>query len=412
MSPLTRLLTFSVVVLLVLISVGLGAQTWLKQQEAHIVRAAQVDLREQLQAAIELTGGTDDEWTEARLRQLSAVTGSELAVLAAPPGDGTDSFGPFYQLLVELPDGRWLVAEHPAAAGSRIHRLLQRVILALGVFALVLMAALVFAVGVRPLRDRETRSPFVSRERDMRSLSLLARNNLRQQAELDQARDERVRAEAEARQRLQLLNRALEEKIRIGRDLHDGVIQSLYAAGLTLQAAQQLAPTEPAQSAARLEGALELINRTIADIRSYIAGLSPRQVRRESLAQALADIVEELRAGRPIESEITVDDAATSALSDLQLTETMQILREAVSNALRHGGARKLRIALAPSTSGVELSLRDDGAGFAPDQARGGGHGLANMRARAERADGSFHLSSAPGEGTVIRVLWSAVSES
>ncbi len=410
MSALTRLLAFSFVVLLVLISVGLGAQTWLRRQEAHIIRAAQADLAEQLEAGIGLTGGEAASWPEERLQRLSAVTGADLDILAQPPPE-EDLFGPF-QLQRPLPDGRWLVAAHPAPAGARIHRLTQRVLLALGLFALVLIVAMVFALGVRPLRDRDTRSPFVARERDLRTVSLLARNTVRQQAELDQERDERLRAEADARQRLQLLNRALEEKIRIGRDLHDGVIQSLYAAGLTLQAAQQLASVDPAKSAASLQRAIELINRTIADIRAYIAGLSPRQVRRESLAQAMADIVEELRAGRPVEQEFKIDEGAAAGLSDLQIAETMQILREAVSNALRHGGAQKLFVGLTPVAAGAELVLRDDGTGFDAEQTRPGGHGLANMRARADRAGGSLQLRSAPGEGTLIRILWPAVSDS
>ncbi|WP_221028790.1 sensor histidine kinase [Actomonas aquatica] len=412
MSPLTRLLTFSVVVLLVLITVTLGAQAWLRQQEVHILRSAKADLAEQLQAGITLTGGVDATWDEARLTRLSQVTGTSLSVLDRPPPAADDELGPF-QFFQELPGERWLVAAHPAPAGTRIHRLLQRVVLALGVFALLIMAALVVTVGMRPLRDRETRSPFAARERDMRSLSLLARTSLRQQAELDQERDERIRAEADARHRLQLLNRALEEKIRIGRDLHDGVIQSLYAAGLTLQAAQQLSTTDSAQAGTRLQSALELINRTIADIRSYIAGLSPRQVRRESLHQALTEIVEELRAGRPLELECQIDERVSTALSDDQLTETTQIVREAVSNALRHGGAQKLWLALNAVDTGAELSLRDDGIGFDLNQQNSPrGHGLANMQARAERAGGSFEMVSSLGGGTAIRVSWPTVNAS
>lgn len=410
MSSLSRLLTFSVIVLLGLIAVGLAAQAWLRQQEEHILHTSRAHLAEQLSAGIALTGGLEAPWSEARLQQLSAITGSTLDVLPLPsPADAAELPFHFSQ---QLPDGNWLVAAHPAPAGTRIHRLLQRVVLALGVFTIVVLVVLTFTLGIRSLRDRETRSPFATREGEMRSLSLLARNSVRQQAELDQERDERIRAEADARQRLQLLNRALEEKIRIGRDLHDGVIQSLYAAGLTLQAAQQLAPHDPTQAATRLQSSLDLINRTISDIRAYIAGLSPRQVRRESVAHALAEAVDEIRAGRPVDVDYQIDDQAAAALSDEQLAETTQIVREATSNALRHGGAQKLRIGLGPQQDGVELVISDDGAGFAPLQLEARGHGLANMEARSQRAQGTFHLQSAPGEGTAVRILWSTVTAS
>ncbi|MGY8718103.1 MAG: histidine kinase [Verrucomicrobiia bacterium] len=101
---------------------------------------------------------------------------------------------------------------------------------------------------------------------------------------MDRERDERGKAQADAQQRLQLLNRALEEKIRFGRDLHDGVIQSLYATGLTLESAKLQVSTKPAAAVNQLEQSISLINRIITDIRGYISDLSPRSVRRDSLA--------------------------------------------------------------------------------------------------------------------------------
>src|SRR5690606_37902209 len=107
--------------------------------------------------------------------------------------------------------------------------------------------ALIVAINLRPFRAGDTRAPFhPAGASDIHSLSFLARTSVRQQEELDQARDERLRAEEEARARLVALNHALEEKVRIGRDLHDGVIQSLYAAGLTLQTVREMLESNPA----------------------------------------------------------------------------------------------------------------------------------------------------------------------
>lgn len=403
MSPLSRLLTFSLVTLLVLITAGLGAQTWLRQQETRILRSAELGLRQQLEHAVALTGGPATPWDENRLATVAQVTGAELNFFDGPLDDDTAEA---FHVSIPLGGTRWLVAARPAPAGERILNLLQRVTIALGVFAVVLGAVLAFTIGIRPLRDRDTRSPFVTRERDMRSLSLLAHTSVRQQAELDQARDDRLRAEADARLRLQLLNRALEEKIRIGRDLHDGVIQSLYATGLTLQSSQQEVGHNPSLAAQRVEQALQLINRTIGDIRDYIAGLSARQVRRDSLAQGFRDIGEELRAGRDVEVEVEVDAAAAGLLSDEQLADSIQIAREAMSNALRHGGATAIHLKLSGEFDQVSLSVRDNGSGFNPDRPGHLGHGLTNMKARMMRTHGRLELDSAPGQGTSVQAIW------
>jgi signal transduction histidine kinase len=149
-----------------------------------------------------------------------------------------------------------------------------------------------------------------------------------------------------------------------------------------------------------------MINRNISDIRSYISGLSPRSVRHDSLAEA----VEELRAGRPLDVDWKIDEACVAELSDAQITETVQITREAVSNALRHGGARQLTVALSRGDSGSVLTIRDDGRGFSLKAADPGGNGLANMRARTEDALGEFTLTSTLGEGTCIQVSWRTAS--
>lgn len=322
-------------------------------------------------------------------------------------------------LLVAASTTRWIVgnrpgpkAEHAVTAGYRSAQhsgavaQLDRGILALGTSALIIAVVLGVALGMRSHSRKETRAPFSSRERERRSLNLLATTSARAQEELDRERDEREKAQADAQQRLQLLNHALEEKIRMGRDLHDGVIQSLYAAGLTLESVQAQTSQAPAKARDQLKQSLTLINRSITDIRSYINGLSPRAVRRDSLTTGLAEVVEELRAGRPLDVDWQIDEAIVAEMSDAQFAESMQITREAVSNALRHGGASRLSISLTQGMSGSEFSLRDDGRGFDLTQVASHGHGLANMRARAEDAWGEFTLTSEPGKGTCIKIRW------
>ncbi len=314
---------------------------------------------------------------------------------------------------------RWVVSESSAVSqgqsispmrtdpeSQRARRLLERGTLALNALALVVTIALVFSIGLSSPGRPETRAPFTARERELRSISLLAATSAKAQEEISAERGERAKAEADSRQRLQMLNQALEEKINIGRDLHDGVIQSLYAVGLTLESAQRLATSDAAKAQGLVAQSITLINRTITDIRGYISGLSPRAVRGDSLATRLAEIVEELRAGRPLDLNWHVDDAAVAELSDQQLAETLQITREAVSNALRHGGASRIHISVAPAVGGTELTIRDDGTGFTPSARPLPGFGLKNMAARADSALGTFKLTSAPAAGTSIQVTW------
>ncbi len=285
-------------------------------------------------------------------------------------------------------------------------RLLTRGNLALSGIALVVTIALVFSMGLGRGTNHETRAPFTARERELRSISLLAATSAKAQEEISVERGEREKAEADSRQRLQMLNQALEEKIRIGRDLHDGVIQSLYAVGLTLESAQRLAEQDSGKSQGLVDQSIKHINKTISDIRAYISGLSPRSVRGDSLQSRLGEIVEELRAGRPLDLNWRVEDAAVIELSDQQLAETLQITREAVSNALRHGGASQIHVSLIPTPGGTTLTIRDNGTGFEPETSSGDGMGLANITARAESAIGAFNLTTSPGEGTSVEVTW------
>jgi signal transduction histidine kinase len=100
---------------------------------------------------------------------------------------------------------------------------------------------------------------------------------------------------------------------------------------------------------------------------------------------------------------LALGSAVTARLSPAQARELAHVVREAVSNAVRHGGARGVRVRLAAGAGGARLTVRDDGAGFDPSTAPPG-HGLRNMAARAAGRGGSLAVASAPGRGTTIRL--------
>jgi signal transduction histidine kinase len=347
---------------------------------------------------LDATGGESTPWDEDRLATLTALLDARLLIdPGVPPPD--------HHSVHVLPDGRRLVLHALPSPADRMLQLQQRVLLALGLLALLLFIALLAAlIWWRSPDSADAKPP----PPDLRSLTSLARTTAVQGEALAHERDERLRAEAAARYRLDLLNQALEERIRLGRDLHDGVIQSLYAAGLTVEAARQLVASDPPQATARLQGGLTIINQAIADTRAHLAGLAPARVRRDSLATALRALVNEQRADQPLELDLQVDEATPACLPDERVADLFQIVREAVSNALRHGRARHLTLKLEEAeTGGVSLELTDDGRGFDPALAPPPGHhGLANLRARAEQAGGTFNLSSQPGAGTRLHIHW------
>ena len=143
-------------------------------------------------------------------------------------------------------------------------------------------------------------------------------------------------------------------------------------------------------------------NNAIRDVRAYLVGLAPENLRRAGFARALGALVNELKAGRDAQFEIQIDDEASSLLSPEQSVEALQIAREAVSNALRHGAATLVTLRMHKGDGAVCLLVQDNGRGFDAGQPRGGGHGLGNMRARAARLGATLRVTSQPGDGARV----------
>jgi signal transduction histidine kinase len=232
------------------------------------------------------------------------------------------------------------------------------------------------------------------------SLTHLAKTNLQQGADLKHERSERLRADEDLHFQQILLNRSLEEKIQLGRELHDGIIQSLYATGLTFEAAKNLLAQNPAGAARQLDTGLKALNATIRDVRSYISGLSPENLRQQSFADSVHSLTQTLTGGRATEFDLKIDDSAAARLTDAQSTDLLQIIREAISNGLRHGDASKITVRLHESAGEIGLLIQDNGRGFDLAKLIARGHGLDNLQARAERIGATLRITSAIGEGT------------
>jgi signal transduction histidine kinase len=200
----------------------------------------------------------------------------------------------------------------------------------------------------------------------------------------------------------------VEERERIGRDLHDGVIQSIYAVGLTLEDVPDLMVEDPAEASRRVERAIESLDQTIRDIRNFIFGLRPQLIDGIELVEGLAALADEFRVNTMVDVELRAGpDVDGMPLSPERTLEVLSVVREALSNIARHAKATRAEILVGAGEEGQGLTLAivDNGTGFDPDAPRGLGHfGLANMDARMTGIGGTLSIESSPDRGTRIIV--------
>ncbi len=413
MPSLTRLIGLSVLILFLFLAAAVGAQLWLRQQGTRLRTEALEAKRAQFAAIVTALSPTVGRWSDADLDQLGAMCGARVSLHdpdhPAPPA----SPGLLY-FDHPLPDpvGRPLTAR-VAFAPSPLLRLLvlhQWVTVGLLFLGFVLLATGV-AAGLLFGRAKGPSVESVTAARqELHSLAQLAATSTAQHEALSRERDGRRLAEEDAVLRQTLLDQAIEGRVRLGHDLHDSLIQSLYAAGLTIESARTLLATDPAEADRRLAQCVAHLNTTIRDVRAFITGLSPEQVRRAAFAQAIESTFAELRGNRPAQLDLRIDAEAAGALNPDQSGEALQIVREAVSNALRHGGASLLTVRLHRVDREVCVLVQDNGAGFDPAQARPEGLGLRNLQARAARLGGTARVESSPGAGTRVILTFAHVA--
>jgi len=200
--------------------------------------------------------------------------------------------------------------------------------------------------------------------------------------------------------------RVLEERQRIGMDLHDGIIQSIYAVGLNLEYVHGLlAEGEAAGASERVQQAIEALNTTIRDIRAYILDLRPRRFDGDDLIEGLKQLLTEFRANTLMSAEFRAEAGADRALTPEARLVLFHIAQESLSNAARHSRATRVEVSLLERAEAVELLLKDNGRGFDTQSAeRRMGHGLPNMQDRVRAIRGELLIESQPGAGTEVRV--------
>src|SRR5256886_15629275 len=204
----------------------------------------------------------------------------------------------------------------------------------------------------------------------------------------------------EAQMRLHRLA-VLEDRERIAKELHDGVIQALFAVGMNLQATEANAG-DPQAVRARLSGAVDSIDMAIRDLRNYIFGLRPGILADRQLNQALHLPVEEFQEKSGVVTVVQIDERIAAQFGNTA-AQLVQVTREALFNVGRDVEATIGRVTLLERHQRAVLEMDDDGRGVKPGYGPSRGQGLGNMRERVEAIGGTFSVESASGEGTTVR---------
>ncbi|TFH37812.1 MAG: GAF domain-containing protein [Anaerolineales bacterium] len=198
----------------------------------------------------------------------------------------------------------------------------------------------------------------------------------------------------------------LEERERIGMDLHDGIIQSIYAIGLTLDYTRLMVSDALPEAAERLEQTIGGLNSVIRDLRSYILDLQPAWIKSDNLKGALSRLIREFRANTLVDADLKLEDQAEAYFSDQRANDLFLITQEALANTAKHAKATRVLVSLRfTAEDSVTLQVIDNGKGFEAEvQTELIGHGLSNMGERASSLGGQLDIVSSPGEGTTVTV--------
>jgi signal transduction histidine kinase len=382
----------------------LAAQAGVAIENAHLYEEAR-DRAQRLEAVRDITtailGGTDSgEILGLVVGHARELVGADLATLALPAG--TD------RLVIEAADG--LLSEELQGATFPVEGSVTGDVLRTGK-AVALADASADDRAAQPIvRARVGPALFIPLAARGRTLGSLTVANAHGGPPLREAAMQLVETFAEqaavaleyARLQRELQRLAvLEDRERIAKELHDGAIQSLFAVGMGLQGSALLADSDDLR--ARIQHAVEELDRVIRDLRNYIFGLRPGVLTDRQLDQALQRLVEEFQERTGVLAIAEIDPAVAAELTG-RAGDVVQLAREALSNVSRHAEAATCRVSLFRDDAGGVLEVDDDGRGFDPASTPDTGQGLRNLQERAAAIGGRAEIHSVLGEGTRVRI--------
>jgi PAS domain S-box-containing protein len=278
------------------------------------------------------------------------------------------------------------IGGHPAAVGFPEHHPKMKALLGVPIFSKEEL------IGGLYLTDKEDGSNFSETDRQLVEMLALHAATAIENSRL-----------YEQTQRLAVF----EERERFARDLHDGIIQSIYAVGLTLDQINVEISSLNTAASEQIDLSLKNLASVIQDLRNYIFDLRPQALKYQGLKARLEGLIRELRVNTllPIETEISPD--IDTCLSDMQARHVFHVSHEALANAARHAKASKISLSLTRNKNLITLAIQDDGIGFEMSPSiKPGRRGLANMKARAAEIGARFKIDSAPHQGTCLTLIF------
>jgi two-component system, NarL family, sensor kinase len=198
------------------------------------------------------------------------------------------------------------------------------------------------------------------------------------------------------------LSKLLEDRTRIGRDLHDCVLQSLYAIGLNIETARRTRSDQTAGAQEADDRMIGQINQLIHEVREMIRELESESVREFDLSSELSALCATYEQTGRLHIKLDLQRSAIDVLTNEEEREILNIVREALSNCARHANAARVVVSIRMRETRIRVSIHDDGIGFSTASGRPRGYGLANMETRAKRLGGALRVQSKTGEGTHV----------
>lgn len=403
----TRSLGLALLLLLLFLGATVTLQRWLRRETQQLQAVVVDEARDRLTRALTVSGLTPEKWDQAFPRELGALLGGTVEfyrtdkVLAAPPP--TTGLG-FTQEIAGAPGwGARVLLSPPALLKVQIlhQRVLATMVLLSLLFALVPILLVILSARRGLPVEAGSRTPWAAERAQAVGLEHFAKISNERGAALAQEHGARLRAEEDLQVNRTLLGQSVAERVRLGRELHDNICQTLFAVCLTLESVQKRSTLVP-ELQQRVDQCMVELRRLNQEVRAYLAELEPARVTGQSFASALTDLIGTFASDENVRIEQRLDDEAVAQIPPIQIAEIMNILREAVSNSLRHGRARHITLLAGRSDQTVALAVHDDGQGFTPSAASPAGHGLGNMQARATALGGSLRIESASGKGTRV----------
>ena len=227
-------------------------------------------------------------------------------------------------------------------------------------------------------------------------------------------RTEQLKVEMTVRKTAELEFRAvLAERTRLARDLHDTLEQALTGIALQLDTTSKLFQRNAGEASQPLELARGFLRQSQIELRRSIWDLRSRELEQFDLTEALTIASRQISSGSHIAVDIETE-GEKRRLPEIVEENLLRIAQEAVTNVVKHSGATRIAIRLNFGAEAVALEIKDNGSGLNADRiASNGDHhfGLLGMSERAKRLNGRLDVSSAPGEGTIVRVVISLSSE-